>query len=126
MNTPSLQDLLLPGGLRSNLFPPASRYYGLDINTYVTAPDLAHPEGKTIVYLKRRFLPPADRFALLSEHVVTEGERIDNITATFLTDPDQYWRICDANSVMHPQEAERPGLRLRITLPEGIPGTADA
>src|SRR5713226_7264830 len=100
MSTPSLQDLILPGGLRTNLFPPTSRYSGLDTNTYVTPPDAAYPEGKTIVYLKRRFLPSASRFALLTEHVVTEGERIDNITAAFLTDPEQYWRICDANNVM--------------------------
>jgi len=122
MSTPSLQDLLLPGGLRSNLFPANSRYSGLDTNTFITAPDPAHPEGKTIVYLRRRFLPPADAFALLTEHVVTEGERIDNITAGFLNDPEQYWRICDANNIMHPGEAETPGVRLRITLPEGIPG----
>ena len=126
MSAPSLQDLLLPGGLRSNLFPPTSRYSGLDTNTYVTPPDAANPEGRTIVYLKRRFLPPADSFALLSIHVVTEGERIDNIAAAALVDPEQYWRICDANNVMHPREAEQPGRGLRITLPEGIPGAPDA
>jgi hypothetical protein len=126
MSTPSLEDLLLPGGLRSNLFPPNSRYSGMDTNTYVSPPTPEEPEGKNIIYLQRRFLPPADRFALLHEHIVTEGERVDNITATFLGDPEQYWRICDANNVMHPRECEEIGRRLRITLPEGIPGTTDA
>jgi hypothetical protein len=126
MRTPSLQDLLLPGGLRNSLFPPTSRYSGVDTKTYVAPPTPEEPEGKAIIYLKRRFVPPADRFVLLQEHTVTEGERIDNITATFLNDPEQYWRICDANTVLHPVECEETGRRLRITLPEGVPGTADA
>jgi hypothetical protein len=126
MSTPSIQDLLLPGGLRSSLFPPNSRYSGIDTDTYLSQPTLEEPEGKRIIYLRRRFLPPSSHFALLQEYVVDEGERIDNITAAFLNDPEQYWRICDANNVMHPQECEEPGRRLRITLPEGILGTVDA
>lgn len=126
MSTPSIQDLLLPGGLRSSLFPPNSRYNGLDTNTHVSPPTPEEPEGKTIVYLRRRFLPPADRFALLQEHVVGDGERIDNIAAAFLNDPEQFWRIADANNVMRPEECEEVGRRLRITLPEGVPGVADA
>jgi hypothetical protein len=126
MSTPSLQDLLLPGGLRGSLFPPNSRYAGLDTETYVGPPTPEEPEGRSIIYLRRRFLPPADRFALLQEHVVSEGERLDNIAAAFLGDPEQYWRICDANNVMHPAECEEQGRSLRITLPEGIPGAADA
>ena len=115
--TPTLQDLLLPGGLRSNLFPPGSRYQGLDTNTIQT------PDGGAIVYLKRRFLPSADEFTLLREHVVAQGERIDNITALYMSDPTQYWQICDANNVMNPPETERIGRRLRITLPRGVAGS---
>jgi hypothetical protein len=124
--TPSLQDLLLPGGLRSNLFPPTSRYNGLDTDVYIAPPTAAEPSGRRVIYLRRRFLPSADRFIVLRDHIVSAGERIDNITATYLNDPEQYWRICDANNVMHPSESEQMGRRLRITLPEGIPGTADA
>jgi hypothetical protein len=112
--TPSLQDLLLPGGLRNSLFPSTSRYSGIDTNTMTTA------DGRIIIYLKRRFLPQASEFTLLQEHVVTSGERIDNITAQYLTDPEQYWRICDANNISNPVEAEQVGLHLRITLPQGI------
>ena len=115
--TPSLQDLLLPGGLRNSLFPANSRYSGLDTSTLET------PGGRTVIYLKRRFLPQADEFTLLMEHVVSSGERIDNITAQYLTDPEQYWRICDANNISNPVEAEQFGRRLRITLPQGISGS---
>ncbi|MDH3287857.1 MAG: LysM domain-containing protein [Betaproteobacteria bacterium] len=102
-------------------FPPTSRYFSVETTT------LEAPDGKVIVYLKRRFLPQPERFALLQEHVVKQGERLDNITAQYLDDPEQFWRICDANRAMRPDGlTETIGRRLRITLPEGIPGTPNA
>ena len=72
---------------------------------------------------KRRLVPPPEHFALLQEHAVTEGERLDHIAANYLGDPEQFWRICDANGAMRPDELLEPiGRRLRITLPENIPG----
>ena len=116
-----LQAMLQPGGLKSSLFPPTSRYHGIDTATLETA------DGKTIIYVRRRFLPAPERFALLQEHVVTQGERLDNITAHYLGDPEQFWRVCDANAAMRPDElTETIGRRLRITLPEGIPGMPNA
>ena len=97
------------------LFPPTSRYHNIETATMET------PEGREIVYLKRRFVPGPERFSLLQEHVVEEGERLDNITARYLTDPLQFWRICDANAAMNPPELTAEiGRRLRITMPEGI------
>jgi hypothetical protein len=102
-------------------FPPTSRYYGIETATLKTA------DGRTEVYLRRRFLPSPDRFALLVEHVVVDGERLDNITARYMDDPEMFWRIADANSAMRPEElTETIGRRLRITLPEGIPGATNA
>ena len=78
------------------------------------------------MYLRRRFVPSPERFELLTEHSVTEGERLDNITAQYLGDPEQFWRICDANGAIRPDElTETAGRRLRITLPEGL-GTPNA
>ena len=51
-----------------------------------------------------------------------EGERLDIVAAHFIGDPEQFWRICDANAVLSPEELEIPGTVVRITLPEGIPG----
>jgi len=105
----------------TNNFSPTSRYYGIETTTLET------PEGKVVVYLRRRFVPSPERFALLSEHVVTQGERLDNITARYLGDPEQFWRVCDGNGAMRPDElTETIGRRLRITLPEGIPGIPNA
>ncbi|HEY0729688.1 MAG TPA: hypothetical protein VGD38_16520, partial [Pyrinomonadaceae bacterium] len=68
-----------------------------------------------------------DNFALLVEHVVTEDERLDNIAARYMDDPEAFWRIADANSAMRPEElTETVGRKLRITLPEGIPGVPNA
>jgi hypothetical protein len=119
--TQALQSLLQPPQLKTSLFPPTSRYAGIDTKTIETA------AGLVVIYLKRRFLPSPDNFSLLQEHVVTQGERLDNVTARYVGDPEQFWRICDANGAMRPQElTETIGRRLRITLPEGIPGIPDA
>lgn len=102
-------------------FPPTSRYYNIDTST------LEDANGNKTVYLQRRFVPAPERFALLLEHVVKQAERLDNIAAQYLGDPEQFWRICDANRALRPDElTETVGRRLRITLPEGIPGTPNA
>ena len=104
--------------MQVDIFSVNSRYYGLETAKYET------DDGKTIVYVRRRFLPQSDRFSLLQEHAVTEDERLDRITARYLGDPEQFWRICDANDAMRPDElTETVGRTIRITLPEGIPGT---
>ncbi len=59
---------------------------------------------------------------MLHEHTVTQGDRLDNVTAHYLGDPEQFWRVCDANNAMRPAELEEVGRRVRITLPEGVPG----
>jgi hypothetical protein len=116
----ALQALLQPSGSAALRFPPTSRYYSVGTATY-TAPD-----GRQIVYIRRRLVPPPERFELLHEHEVTEGDRLDNITAKHMEDPEQFWRICDANCAIDPAELEVVGRRLRITLPEGIPGIPNA
>ncbi len=98
-------------------FPPTSRYYGIEIKS------LTRDDGQVLAYLARRFVPQSAGFALLHLHEVVEGERIDLVAARELGDPEAYWRICDANDAMRPADLTATlGRRLRITLPEGIPG----
>lgn len=110
-------------------FPPGSRYA-----TTPTARLLAS-DGREIVYLRRRFIPPADTLALVREHLVIAGDRIDNVAAVHLGDPEQSWQLGDANTAfdladltaqpdltLQPERAAQPGRRLRVTLPQGIPG----
>ena len=117
----AVQAFLQANALVTPLYPPTSRYHG------IAAAQLTLPDGTTIAYLRRRFVPPPENFALLQEHVVAAGDRLDNLAARYLGDPLQYWRICDANRAMRPDElTATAGRRLRITLPEGIPGMPNA
>jgi len=102
------------------MFPPTSRYYLTE--TAVFEPD----GGRHIVYLRRRFAPAPERFVTLFEHTVTQGERLDQIAAQYLGDPEQFWRICDANGALRPEELLETGRRVRLTLPEGVPATPNA
>jgi hypothetical protein len=112
---------LLQGPAKPSLFPPNSRYAGIDTAKLTTA------DGKMIVYLQRRFVPPPGRFALLQEYIVVEGDRLDNLAAKFVGDPERFWQICDANAAVRPEELTAiVGRILRITLPEGIPAQPNA
>jgi hypothetical protein len=102
-------------------FPATSRYSGTEVAFLTDA------SGREIAYLRRRILPDPDRLALLTEHVVTEGERLDRIAYAYLGDPEQFWRICDGNRVLRPDElTETINHRIRITLAAGIPGAPRA
>jgi hypothetical protein len=102
-------------------FPPNSRY------RLVETARLELGEGREIVYLRRRFAPQPESLALVGEHVVDQGERLDNIAAETIGDPEQFWRICDANRALLPEELTTTiGRRLRITLPDGVPGAPPA
>lgn len=114
--TDPVQALIDAGVVKTTLFAPTSRYYATGTTS------LTSVTGEKIPHLRRRFVPSPDRFALLQEHQVKEGDRLDNIAARYLGDPEQFWRICDANGVLDPADLTQPiGRRIRITLPEGIP-----
>lgn len=99
------------------LFPITSRYHSTETTT------IESQDGRLITYLRRRFLPDPNQFAVLQEHQVSGGERPDHLAARYLNDPEQFWRLADANAVMRPEElTEKVGNRVRITLPEGLPG----
>jgi hypothetical protein len=114
--TDPIEAMLAQTALGRTAFAPASRYYGLGTATVSI-------DGRNVIYVVRRFVPPPERFQLLQEHSVTQSERLDNITAQYLGDPTLFWRLCDANRAMRPEElTETVGRKLRITLPDGISG----
>lgn len=97
------------------MFAITSRYHGIPTATY------QFPDGRTVVYVRRRFLPRPEEMATVAEHVVTPGQRLDHVASVHFGDPEQAWRIADANRAMDPDElTATPGRRLRITLPPGI------
>jgi hypothetical protein len=94
------------------MFSATSRYVNIEIAKW-TAPD-----GRVIPYVRRRFLPPLTEEPFV-EHEVTQGDRLDNITARYLGDPEQFWRVCDVNPDMLPDSLTATvGRRIRI-IPEG-------
>ena len=98
------------------MFPITSRYYGIETATLRSA------QGRTISYLRRRFMPDSTNITLLTEHLITQGDRLDNVTALYLGDPEQFWRICDANNAMHPDDLlDKSAIssHLQIPLPQG-------
>src|SRR5262249_51108273 len=96
-----VQAMLAQTSLERNLFAATSRYFGLSTETTTV-------DGKTIIYLKRRFVPPPETFELLQLHTVVQGERLDNIAGKFLGDPDLFWRLADANRAMRPEDLVAP------------------
>jgi len=112
-----LQAFLEASGLRGQAFPPTSRYHGLGVA------QTADANGQPVLYVRRRFVPGADRFATIAEHAVVQGDRLDNLSHRYLGDADLYWRLADANTAMRPGDlTDAAGARLRVTLPEGMPG----
>ena len=115
-----LESMLMPGATSVPQFSATSRYY--------TTP-VAHlelPSGRVVAYLRRRTVPPPEAFATLREHEVVQSDRIDRLAAEHLGDPELFWRLCDANGAIRPDElTELVGRRLRVTLPEGVPGSSD-
>ncbi len=99
------------------MFEKSSRYYTIGVATM----QVADSEGsaREIRYVLRRFIPSGEGATTLVEHVVTQGERLDNITARYLGDPTQFWRVCDTNNVMKPTElTDEIGRVIKIALPQ--------
>jgi hypothetical protein len=114
-----LQELLAAGAVPTTSFPPTSRYAEVGVDAY-------DPGGGSppVAFLRRRFCPRADRLALLYEVRVAEGDRRDVLGARHLGDAEVWWRLADANGVVDPRDLTPIGRRVRVTLPEGVPGAA--
>ncbi|MGC2696887.1 MAG: LysM domain-containing protein [Candidatus Angelobacter sp.] len=135
--TSAMQALFQFAGLQPSLFASNSRYLGIPTATFVAA------DGSTIAYVRRRFIPQPGQLAQLQQYSVVQGDRLDVLAAKFLGDPQLFWRICDANGAMRPEDliflpqqltssqdtalaVQQPayavGKVLRICLPANIPG----
>ena len=95
------------------MFTHTSRYFVVETATITT------PQGRVVAYKRRRFLPNGNDMPLLVEVTVTQGDRLDLITARTLGDPEQFWRVCDANNAMDPFAlTEEPGRTIRVPVPQ--------
>jgi hypothetical protein len=115
----TLESILQGAAAPAQSFARNSRYFGLPTLTMTAA------DGRAVAYVARRFVPSPEQFAPLAQHSVVQGDRLDNIAAQHFGDPQQFWRLCDANNALRPDElVETLGRRIVITLPAGVaPGT---
>jgi hypothetical protein len=81
---------------------------------------LAGPDGRPLVYLRRRFLPDPAALTAVGEVAVAPGDRLDRIAAAALGDPLQFWRLADGNDAPRLAALEVPGRSLRVTLPAAL------
>jgi hypothetical protein len=113
-----LQELLAAGAVPTTTFPPTSRYADVGVDAFDPGGD-----QPAVPFLRRRFCPRAERFALLYEVRIVEGDRRDVLGARHVGDAELWWRLVDANGVVDPRDlTDAIGRPLRVTLPEGVPG----
>jgi hypothetical protein len=92
------------------VFTRTSRYQGV--------PEAVHDDGagRAVRYKLLRIIPDAPAGDL---HAVTQGDRLDRIAAAAYGDPEQSWRICDANSAFDPDDLVRETGR-RLVIPQAV------
>jgi hypothetical protein len=90
------------------VFFRGSRYENVP-TSQITAPD-----GRLIRYV-RRFIPSMPS---LRGYTVQQGDRPDLAAYKTLGDPEQFWQLCDVNTVQRPAElTATPGTRLAVPGP---------
>jgi hypothetical protein len=77
------------------MFFKGSRYAKVPEQTIVDA------NGRTIRYKTTRFIPET---RASSGHRVTNDERLDHIAWQHYRDAERFWRICDANGALQPED----------------------
>ena len=76
------------------MFVKGSRYEAVPEAIYAA-------DDRPILYKRLRILPSPPA---LQTYRVTGGDRLDLIAFRFYQDPEQYWRICDANRALRPDD----------------------
>ena len=89
------------------MFTTTSRYASVADAIYRDA------SGRQFSYKLLRLIPSAPT---LLAHTVVQEDRLDLLAATFFTDPEQFWRICDANLAIRPDDLLQIGFRLQIPM----------
>ncbi len=98
------------------MFADTSRYAGLETES------LELPDGRVVRFVRRRFLPRLDEMTVGDHARVAPRERLDQLAARVLGDPEQFWRLADANNVLDPDElVSDPGNVVAIPGPAVTP-----
>jgi hypothetical protein len=92
------------------VFERTSRYQGVS--------EAVHDDGtgRPVRYKLLRIIPNPPAGDL---HAVTQGDRLDRVAAAAYGDPEQSWRICDANGAFDPDDLVRETGR-RLVVPQAV------
>ena len=93
------------------MFARTSRYWQLPTATYVNR------DGQAFPYVLLRQFPAA--VATGQAYSVRDGDRLDLLAYRLFGDPEQFWRLCDANGGLRPEDLETTGQTLIVPLPLG-------
>ena len=78
--------------------------------------EIIDTNGRRIRYKKVRYIGPARP---LRGHIISEGELLYHVAYTYYRDPERFWRVCDANIAMWPDDlAAQVGLKINIPAAE--------
>jgi len=87
------------------------RYRGAVATEAESAPQIA--------YQRRRFIPQDAADPSFTDITVSTNDRLDLIAYRIYGDPEQWWRLADANNAMDPYDlVSTPGRTLRVPLPQ--------
>lgn len=81
---------------------------------YAKVPEhtISDANGRSIRYKATRFIP--DTPTALVGHRVSNDERLDHIAWQHYRDAERFWRICDANRALWPDDLLEEAAILRI------------
>ncbi len=90
------------------MFARGSRYETVPTGAFTD------PDGKQIPYKLLRLLPDP---VAVQTYPIRQGDRLDLLAYQAYRDPEQFWRLCDANHTLWPDDLTSTlGRRLRIPL----------
>jgi hypothetical protein len=93
------------------MFAPESRYDGVPERIH------AFSDGRRVAYKVLRVIPSPP--PSLGFHGVVDGDRLDLLAGRYLGDAEQFWRICDANLALRPNDLLAESGR-RLSIPSDV------
>jgi hypothetical protein len=90
------------------MFTTRSRYASVADTTYHA------PDGRAVKYKTLRVTPGTKS---IQNHTVAQGDRLDLVAFQHYGDAEQFWRICDGNDALRPDDlTQQNGARIRIPI----------
>jgi len=88
-------------------------------NRYASCPLLPFQrrDGRQISYWAPRMVPIGATLATARTIQREPSDRIDRLASRALSDPRQFWRLCDANDALDPLAFGRGRGRIKVPLP---------